>query len=102
RIAVGSLSLQGATLALRADAGAPIPLIGRSFWPVPSRAGARATAVHGRADPSARWSWMVERFETISGRVRVASAAGSFDLPGQASGENLGTEAYWSPLRIAI
>lgn len=92
RIAISSLRLSGATLALRPDFAAPVPLITPAF--------AHAIATRDASAPKSRWSWMVDRLSTADGRLRLHTGEGSFDLRAQVSGESLGPDAYWSPLRI--
>jgi hypothetical protein len=91
RISIGSLSLHGATIALRADAGAPIPLIATG----PARQ-------HAARPAASSWNWMIERFDADDARLRFLAADEPYDLRARASGENLGPGAYWSPLRVEV
>jgi uncharacterized protein involved in outer membrane biogenesis len=102
RIAIRSLTLHGPTLALRPDIGAPVPLIAAPLSRLAPRGGRHGAAAHARAESASAWSWMIERFDTANGRVRVLAPDGPFDLRMQAAGENLGPGAYWSPLRIEV
>lgn len=98
RMVIRSLALRGTTLALRPDASAPLPLLTTAVAPTASVRG-RDTA-RTATQSAGRWHWMIERFDTADGRIRVLAADGPFDLRAQASGENLGPGAYWSPLRV--
>lgn len=97
RITIGLLTVSGATLALRADGGAAVPLLTTAFSPpaAPRRGGARLDT-----EAPSRWHWMIKRFDTPDGRFRVLTDDGPVDFDAQASAENLGPGAYWSPLRI--
>jgi hypothetical protein len=99
RIAVGSLMLDGATLAVDADLTAPIPLIAAVRPQPPPSA---SSAVSTRAQPVPRWNWMIERLDTTSGSVTVRAPDARMDLRAHASGENIGPDAYWSPLRFEV
>src|SRR4029453_13442787 len=71
RIGIASLTFHGATLMVRPDAAAPIPLL-EGTWPRRTRpiwGGARQVAA-SRSAPSA-WSWMIERFDPEHGQLRV-------------------------------
>lgn len=94
RLAIGLLTLRGTTLALQPDGSAPVPLLATAFT---HRTPPRRRA---EVDSPSRWHWMIERFDTADGRLRILAADGPFDLHAQISGENLGPGAYWSPLRI--
>jgi hypothetical protein len=98
RVAVQSLTLRGATLAVQPDGDALIPLLATTGVPPPPMA--RHEPSRASSDRPTRWHWTIERFETADGRVRILSPDGHLDLRAQASGENLGPGAYWSPVRI--
>jgi hypothetical protein len=98
RITIGSLTLRGTTVALQPDGSAPVPLLTAAFGQPP--AARRRGGAPPDTDSPARWHWMIERFDTADGRLRVLAADGAFDVQTQAAGENLGPDAYWSPLRI--
>ena len=99
RIVISSLTLRGATLALQPRADAPVPLLAKMQSRPPPRTRPHVSP-RTSIDPPSRWHWMIEGFETVDGRMRVLSPEGCYDLRAQASGENLGPGAYWSPLRL--
>jgi hypothetical protein len=99
RIAIRSLTLHGAALALRADAAAPVPLLASAARP-PSPGG-RAARTAATA-PAARWSWLIERFAAAGTRLRVLAADDTIELRANAAGENIGPGAPWSPLRVNV
>jgi len=102
RITIDSLTVRGATLPLRLDAAAPLPLMANVTSASPSGDPRGGAAAPPRAGSAARWSWMIERFEARNSRVRILAPGGPIDLRARASGENLGRGAYWSPLRIDV
>jgi hypothetical protein len=102
RVVIGSLTLRGATLALRPDADAPVPLLAATTSPPASSDARSPVAPPGRVQSATRWGWMIERFDATNSHVRVLARSGHFDLRARAAGENFGRGAYWSPLRIDV
>jgi hypothetical protein len=99
RVAIGSLTLHGATLAARPDLAVPIPLldgarVASTAAPAPRRR-ALPKQPGGKATP---WRWTVARL-AASGRVRFVGDDGAAGVVASLSAENLGPAAYWSPLR---
>jgi hypothetical protein len=99
RLAITSLTLRGARLGIRSDANAPIPLLATA-WSRPPLEKRRRDEASTAADSSVRWHWMVERFDTPDGRLRLLGTDSPFEMRAQVSGENLGPGAYWSPVRL--
>ena len=100
RVAIGSLTLHGATLAARPDLAVPIPLldgarVSSAAVPTPRRR-ALPDEPGRKATP---WRWTIARFAAPSGRVRFAGRDGAVSVVASLSAENLGPGAYWSPLR---
>ncbi|MEW6272246.1 MAG: DUF748 domain-containing protein, partial [Thermodesulfobacteriota bacterium] len=97
RVAVETLTLHGARLALRPEITAPVPLFdGMAAQPARSEERRRRASA---ADEGERWSWGVSRFASPYARVHVVGAEPEIVLPASVAGENLGPAAYWSPLR---
>lgn len=97
QITVQALSLKGATLALRPDIAAPVPLIAAAL--------AATTAPGGRAGATAAvrpWSWTVKRLDARNARLRIVAGGEPTAVRADAVGENIGTDAYWSPLRVEL
>ena len=101
RVAIRSLMLHGARLAVRADLDAAIPLldgVARAADAPPAERPPRS----GSGAPDAAWTWAIGHVATPSARLHVAGADGEVVLAAGASGENLGPRAYWSPLRAWV
>ena len=101
RVAIRSLMLFGARLAVRADLEAAIPLldgmtraVGGSPAAPPRPAGSNA--------PDRGWTWTIRRAETRTARLHLAGPDGEIEITAGVSGENLGPRAYWSPLRAWV
>src|SRR5262249_52500238 len=101
RIAIRSVTVNGAMLVLRADAGDPIPVLATALSRGPPSSGRRERAAATQPAPT-HWNWLIEHFQTTAGRVRVLAMDRRFDLNARAFGENLGAGAYWSPLRVGV
>lgn len=106
RIALGSLELQGATLAVQGDADAPVPLLSRALRRLrPTARGNRRRVAPGAddgADDTPSWMWTIKRFDTPNGRLRVVAADETFDMRMRITGENLGPRAYFSPITMRL
>jgi hypothetical protein len=102
RVGIETLTLQGATLAARADLVMPIPLFEGIRRPAPVAVSrGRGRPPEPDAGPTA-WRWKIGRFTTLSARVRVIGPDGPVVLAASISGESLGPEAYWSPLHASV
>lgn len=103
-VGIGSLVLQGGSLAVRPDADDPIPLFGSRMAPPPPKPAHahkhKPTAKED--DKAAPWVWIVKKFDTPNGRVRSVTPTGVVEAHARASGENLGPRAYWSPLKVRL
>jgi hypothetical protein len=98
RVALASLTLHGARLAVRPDLAAPLPVLdGIAFAERDVKKHPRRAAT---PPPSAPWSWAIARLATPFARLEVAGS--DVLLPISVSGESLGPGAYWSPLRAWI
>ncbi len=98
RVAIRSLLLHGARLAVHADLDSALSWLDDG---TPGASPARPRpAGPGVAD--AGWSWTIRRAETRAARLHVAGADGETVLAGGVVGENLGPRAYWSPLRAWV
>lgn len=101
RVAIDALVLHGARLAVRADPGAVLPLLD-GFGAADDAARAERAAV-GEADETAKpWSWLVRRVDVPRAELHVAGADDEIVLRAVAAGENIGPDAYWSPLRAWV
>jgi hypothetical protein len=98
RVAIRSLMLHGARLAVRTDLAAAIPLLdgvgGHAPPPAPRPRGP------GSGEPG--WTWAIGRVAAPSARFHVAGSDGEVVLAGGLSGDNIGTRSYWSPLRAWV
>ncbi len=92
KITIQALSLKGATLALRPDLAAPVPLLAAALAP---SAGPRT--VSGRP-----WNWTIKRLDARNAKLRIVGAGEPTEVRADAAGENIGTDAYWSPLRVKL
>jgi Domain of Unknown Function (DUF748) len=102
RIAIHSVTLRGATLAVQPEAEEPIPLLTTALSRMAPHAGRGDGERAAQAASTPRWNWLIERFDTTGARVRVLAPGGGLDLSAHAVGENLGAGAYWSPLRVGL
>lgn len=97
RVAIGSLTLHGPTVAARPAATAITGWLEQARATTKAKQGRRPAST--KTEPVPEWSWLIERFATSLGRLRVPTAQGDIDVRASVSGENLGPAAYWSPLR---
>jgi hypothetical protein len=100
RVAIGTLMLYGARLAVRPDLAAPVPLLDGL-----APASAEPIGRHRTARPAARaatWTWTIGHVASPFARLLVAGAAEDQSLAADVTGENIGPGAYWSPVRARI
>jgi len=97
RIAITSLTLRGADLAVRPDLMAPVPLFDGL---------ARSPASPATDPPPTRhadtWGWTIGHLEAPAARLIVAEPGAQRALAASVSGDSISPAAYWSPLRAAI
>ncbi len=98
RVAIGDVTLRGATLAARPELTAPLPILDRAHIPF----GAEPAPSPNRGERTRPWRWTIARLSTPDGRVHVAGRDGTTVLLANVAGENLGPAAYWSPLRAWV
>ncbi len=98
RVAIDSLVLHGARLAVRAHPGGLVPLLD-GVGPARDVSAAKGRSRPAAGDESLPWSWVVRRLDVPRAELHVAGADGETVLRAAAAGENIGPDAYWSPLR---
>ena len=100
RVAIGTVMLHGARLAVRPDLAAPVPLLTGLVLdhgePIDPRRALRPMRRPGT------WSWTIGHFESPFTRLVGSGAGEQWSLAAHVTGDTIGPAAYWSPVRARI